>query len=319
MLGQHNPRYLSGPRRPVWHGTATVSPAATEPANARGCQTVTSNPPTTGLFQPRVRERLWLAPGYGQMLARAGLVDVRSVMDSTHGQRMRSVECRENWILELHGPDGRPVVAFLKKHRTSRRRFWWRAFVPQEVSPGWGEAENLRRLEAAGVPTMTLLACGERTPIGGQVESFVLTEGLQGYEPLDDFLARRQASATLQWRRRLVLAVAHVARRFHTAGFNHRDFYACHFFVREEPSGEFDIRLIDLQRVQMRRFRHRWLIKDLAQLDFSLADRLVNCTERVAFMRTYLDVRGLRPVDKRLIRRARAKARRIARREETRG
>ena len=64
--------------------------------------------------------------------------------------------------------------------------------------------------------------------------------------------------------------MAEIARRFHAAGYNHRDFYTCHFLVKEPAPGQFDVRLIDLQRVQRRRwFRRRWIVKDLAQLAYS--------------------------------------------------
>ena len=103
--------------------------------------------------------------------------------------------------------------------------------------------------------------------------------------------------------RRLVVQVADIARRFHAAGFNHRDFYCCHFLTKETWPGQFDVRLIDLQRVQKRRWlRRRWIVKDLAQLAAMSPDDRVGCREKVLFLRTYLGVRKLRAQDKRLVR-----------------
>jgi heptose I phosphotransferase len=102
---------------------------------------------------------------------------------------------------------------------------------------------------------------------------------------------------------RLIVQVADIARRFHAAGFNHRDFYCCHFLVKETSPGRFDVRLIDLQRVQRRRWlRRRWIVKDLAQLASMSPDMHVGCREKVLFLRTYLGVTKLRPQDKRLVR-----------------
>ena len=57
-----------------------------------------------------------------------------------------------------------------------------------------------------------------------------------------------------------------MTRRFHQAGFIHKDFYLSHIFV----SGE-QLYLIDLQRVLgPGRFHDRWRIKDLSQLAFTL-------------------------------------------------
>ncbi len=68
--------------------------------------------------------------------------------------------------------------------------------------------------------------------------------------------------------------------------------------------------LIDLQRVEHRRkFRGRWLVKDLAQLSYSAPRDRISWTQRLAFMKHYLGVRKLRPQDKRLIRQVLAKQR----------
>jgi hypothetical protein len=97
-------------------------------------------------------------------------------------------------------------------------------------------------------------------------------------------------------------------RRFHAAGYNHRDLYCCHLFVREAAPGRFAMRMIDLQRVQHRRWlRRRWIVKDLAQLAWSVPRDRIQCTQKLAFIRRYLGVAKLRPCDKRLIREVLAK------------
>ncbi len=76
-----------------------------------------------------------------------------------------------------------------------------------------------------------------------------------------------------------------------------------------------EIRLIDLQRVQRRRwFRRRWIVKDLAQLAWSAPRRCIKSTHKMAFIREYLGVRKLTPAHKRLIRAVLAKQRRMERR-----
>jgi hypothetical protein len=102
--------------------------------------------------------------------------------------------------------------------------------------------------------------------------------------------------------------LALVVRRFHAAGYNHRDLYCCHCFVKEPARGQFEVRLIDLQRVRRRRlFRRRWVVKDLAQLAWSAPPDQIKCTHKMAFIRHYLGVRKLGAADKRLIREVLAK------------
>lgn len=75
------------------------------------------------------------------------------------------------------------------------------------------------------------------------------------------------------------------------------------FFCQGHGAGQREIRLIDLQRVQRRRwFRRRWLVKDLAQLAWSAPGCCIKRTHKMAFIREYLGVEKLRPADKRLIR-----------------
>ena len=109
--------------------------------------------------------------------------------------------------------------------------------------------------------------------------------------------------------------MAEIARRFHAAGYNHRDFYTCHFLVKEPSPGQFDVRLIDLQRVQRRRwFRRRWIVKDLAQLAYSAPRDRIGPKEWIAWMRHYLGTPKLRRGDKRLIRAVAARVKRMRRR-----
>jgi heptose I phosphotransferase len=108
--------------------------------------------------------------------------------------------------------------------------------------------------------------------------------------------------------RTLTYDVADLARKFHQLGYNHRDFYCCHFFVKETEPARYQIHLIDLQRVEHRKhLRRRWIVKDLAQLAYSAPREQISCSDKLAFIKRYLGVVKLRPQDKRLIRQVLAK------------
>jgi len=256
--------------------------------------------------------KMWVDRRFRSQLRRAGLGAFEDVMSHSEGRCLRELKARENWYLPAREPPQTARGMYLKKHRVrtwlSRLRAWL-GIGPGET-PARVEANNVQWLSAEGILVMRVVAFGEKLHADGLLESFLLTEELQGYRDLRDFLGRRFAPAPAQCTAgrdreldRLIRRVAEVARRFHSAGYNHRDLYCCHFFVKEPAPGEFDIRLIDLQRVQCRRwFRRRWLVKDLAQLAWSAPRDRIKCTHRLAFMRHYLGVRKLRPADKRLIR-----------------
>jgi heptose I phosphotransferase len=224
---------------------------------------------------------------------------------------MRTLNDRENRQLELT-VQGRRRRVYLKRHHVRSWRSRLRAWLGlgPDRSAGRAEARSVRRLEAAGIPCMELAAYGERLRNDGLIESFLITPELEGFVPLDDFLRTRfdilnpgQSDSRNADLLELIDQVAAVACRFHQSGFNHRDLYCCHFFVREHAPGRFEVRLIDLQRVQYRtRFRRRWLVKDLAQLAYSAPRDRVKCTQKLAFIRRYFGVNKLRPEHKRLVR-----------------
>jgi len=244
-------------------------------------------------------------------LQHLGLTDLAAVMQSRRGRCLRALKIRENWFLPGDPAAGRPGL-YLKKHHVCN---WWtrlRAWLglgPGRTA-GAVEAEQCRAMRHAGVPSMELVSQGERLSANGRLESFVITEELAGFTQLDIFLQQRFPPRPIDHARRrdpdldcLLAQVARLVRRFHRAGYNHRDLYCCHLLVREPRPGQFELRLIDLQRVQRRRwFRRRWIVKDLGQLAYSAVRSHVGATERLRLMREYLGVRRLRSRDKRLIR-----------------
>lgn len=268
--------------------------------------------------------RMWVDQEYLPHLRSAGLANFESVMKSRSGRLLRTLSDRENWRLELdRGGSGRQGM-YLKKHRIRSWGHWLRAKLGAGpgATPGRVEALNVERLERLGIAAMRLVAYGEWLRHDGVAESFVMTEELAGYVQLDHFLRQRfepvEGQTTLARNPRLdrlIAAVAAVAGRFHREGFNHRDLYCCHFFIREASRGRFLVNLIDLQRVERRRWlRRRWVVKDLAQLAYSAPRERITRTHRLAFVKQYLGVSKLRPEDKRLVRQVLAKQQSMERR-----
>jgi heptose I phosphotransferase len=252
---------------------------------------------------------MWVDAEFQAELEHLGLARFDAVMHGTNGKLLRTLPDRENWRLEV-AHQGRRHVLFLKKHRArsfiERMRSWVGA--RRSITAARHEAENVAALKRAGIETMRVIAFGEETR-GAQMESFFMTEELSGFTQLDHFLRQRFVPAAERIYqdndlKALVASVADVSRRFHSAGFNHRDFYCCHLFIQEFPGPRFAVRLIDLQRVELRHWlRDRWVVKDLAQLAYSAPRERVGRTLRLAFIKRYLGVTRLSAADKRLIRR----------------
>lgn len=263
--------------------------------------------------------QMWIDPEYRTTLEHCGLASFDRMMGTVDGKLLRRLPDRENWRLDLALPQGGTRGAYLKKHhiRTPSTRVRALAQAGGGMTAGRVEAQNIARLARSGIAAMKLIAYGEKLHADGLLESFVLTEELQGFTQLDHFLERRfpplegnRAAPRDPHLMKLIAEVASVAAKFHRLGYNHRDLYCCHFFIKETEPGEFKVNLIDLQRVEHRRhFRSRWLVKDLGQLAYSAPTDRISRTHKMAFIKRYLGVQRLRPCDKRFIRKILAKQR----------
>lgn len=265
-------------------------------------------------------DRMWIDQEYEAELERLGLASFEAVMNSVSGRLLRTLPDRENWRLEL-ASESRRYVLYLKKHCTRSLVERVCSWIGTRASATAGriEAENVAALKRAGIDSMRVVAFGEHVT-RGIARSFFMTEELRGFTQLDHFLRQRFVPAAERTRadrelNAMVASVADVARRFHAAGFNHRDFYCCHFFIQETPGPRFSVRLIDLQRVERRQWlRRRWIVKDLAQLAYSAPRERVTRSLRMAFIKRYLGIARLSAADKRFVRQVLRRQRAMQRR-----
>jgi len=265
-------------------------------------------------------ESFHIYEGWHERLARAGLDSFDALFSCSEGEVFSEKPWRVTMRIALEGaPTGH---VFIKRfHRVPWRRCLKRLFsLSAPKSCADEELANISRLEAIGIESFAPVAFGWRMGFRGLWEqSFFVTDEVAGGMPADRFAAENfsgspDAQATSA-KRRLVRSIAAVARRLHRAGLNHRDFYLCHIFIRPVAGADPVIHLLDLGRVMRHSGprRMRWLIKDIAALDYSAAGLPFSTTDRLRFMKTYFGVGKLGASHKRFIRRALAKSRRIAR------
>jgi heptose I phosphotransferase len=247
--------------------------------------------------------RLFLNTQYLSELERLGLGTFDDIMNYRGGKSYRNVPDRLTVRVPLVSPDGRETAVYLKRHQRVDRREWLLGLVRLRKPRTRAEVEygNVFLLAQAGLASMTPVALGQDAKWGLRQRSFLMTLEIPGGRPADDYLKDAFASAArgepLRRKRRLIAQIARLSRRFHGAGFHHRDFYLCHVFVRELPDAEgeaeWGLHLIDLQRVRRLgpgRVGRRWLVKDLAQMNYSAPAAIITRTDKVRFLREYLDL-----------------------------
>ena len=153
------------------------------------------------------------------------------------------------------------------------------------------EFHACQRLAAAGIRVPRVAAFGWRAVNPAQGQSFIVCDALVNHVSLETLAERwaKQPPAPML-KRRLLLAVADLARAMHDAGVNHRDFYLCHLLADSGAlaQGKARLALIDLHRAQTRRsVPRRWRLRDLAALWFSAAGLRLSRTEQLRFVARY--------------------------------
>jgi heptose I phosphotransferase len=279
--------------------------------------------------------RLLVNESFRPALQAAGLATFDALMNLEGGEPYREVPGRTTVRIELPCPAGGAHALYVKRYTrgpcgAGLRRLLGRGGAHSAADQ---ELRNIYRVIDAGIPAMRWVALGEERPGGPAAQkSLLVTEEIAGATQVDDYceaaFGRDRSPQATAARRRLVLAVARLARRFHQAGLVHRDFYLCHFLVRPVEGAAPALHLIDLARLTQHRGgpAERWIVKDLAALLYSswpsaatgIRSPVFTRTDAVRFAREYFQAPQLGAAHKRLIRRIAAKAQRMARHEDRR-
>lgn len=177
-------------------------------------------------------------------------------------------------------------------------------FVKQHFGVGWKEifknilsfkipivsarTEKLaiEKLNAIGIATTPLVGFGECGYNPARLQSFIITEDLGAILSLEDLCIEwKNNPPPIALKRALIIAVAKLAKKLHTNGLNHRDFYLCHLCLDAAllednqfknagyPHAAIKLYLIDLHRMLIHhKPNSKSNMKDIAALYFSAKD-----------------------------------------------
>jgi hypothetical protein len=250
----------------------------------------------------------WTHPNYRAALDELGLTEFESAaaLVPTDDHVCKQGRSTARYRLDV----GEEVLSlYVKKH--FRLPWWMRRFAPTRLFPGPHEWTNLKIAESLGVRVPEAVFAGALRE--HECGSLLAVRELEGYLPLHIYvpgpLARMPEPQRKARKAALTARLVDVARRLHGKHYFHRDFYLCHFFLRDDPSAPdgFDLVLIDFGRLLKSRLR-RWRVKDLAALCFSTFVDGVSRTDRLRFYLQYLGITKLDAKAKRLLRTVLAKA-----------
>ncbi len=161
---------------------------------------------------------------------------------------------------------------------------------PARARRVWIVANSLRM---RGIPTPLPYAYLEQRRFRVLLQSYLITEGVEGVGLLESCRRFRESEASFREKRQLVRDIATLVRRLHERGISHRDLKARNILVREDAPGRFQPLLLDLDGVRLGRVGWRRRARDLARLARAIPDGSgVTRTDRVRFLHFYLGSRS---------------------------
>ena len=250
---------------------------------------------------------------YLEMLRSQGLDSFAAIMAFNGASLVRDKGIRRITRLTVPGP--KPLTLYFKKHLRASIRDVLKEIIrgKRPISAAAQEWRAISELNSTGIETMTAVAFGEKRLLPWLRASFIITVEVDGRR-LEDHVHFLRG----KWREKrcIIAGLADLVRKMHFAGLNHRDLYLSHIFLIAN-GGEKRLSLIDLQRVQRRaRGFNRWVVKDLAALNYSSPGSVVSRADRVRFLLRYLRARSLDAKQKSLVMKIARKTERIRKHDQ---
>ena len=158
------------------------------------------------------------------------------------------------------------------------------------------EGDKALQLAAIGIPTINPIALGEERKFGLIYENYLVTEEIEGVEPLDKFLEQMlctyEATRVQKIRRLINEELARLCARLHKSGLLHGDFHPGNLLIKLDENDHPLLVLIDLDALRHRGIplRQNEIRDNLAQLNNYFWSRSSRA-ERFRFLENYLKYR----------------------------
>ena len=246
---------------------------------------------------------------FASVLKANGFSTFDALMNDSSGEVAKNL-LRERITSRFSLPDsnGKELTFYIKKHQPPPIKEYIKPFfrLTWPILGAKNEWNAILGFHESEITTMVPVAFGEK-----KGQSFVITQAVEGCEKLSDWMETRLANGSRDEEQtaNIVNEVARIAKQMHGAGLHHQDFYLTHL-LRSLNNENSEIHVIDLGRARRRNgLSRRWIIKDLAQLNYSA--HLFSDEDRQRFLETYFG-RPINASDKPLLRSIRRKTERIA-------
>lgn len=216
--------------------------------------------------------------------------DIFDALLHMQGKAFRDVKGRKTIQVRLD-ESGLAKSYFIKQHFG----VGWREIIKNLTTFKWPilgamtEVRAIQKLNALNIATTPLVAYGQRGYNPATLQSFVMTADLGDITSLEDLTMDWPANPPdAIFKRKLIIAVANIAKTLHENGMNHRDFYIGHFCLDNLSKPEIKLYLIDLHRVLIQANSSiKGNMKDIAALYFSSMDIGLTKRDLMRFRKYY--------------------------------
>lgn len=217
--------------------------------------------------------------------------DIFNALLHMQGRAFRDVKGRKTIQVRLESGNEVAKSYFIKQHFG----VGWCEIIKNLTAFKWPilgamtEVKAIQKLNSLNIATTPLVAYGQRGHNPATLQSFVLTADLGDITSLEDLTMDWPANPPdAIFKRKLIIAVAKIAKKLHENGINHRDFYIGHFCLDNLSKPDIKLYLIDLHRVLIHaKPSINGNMKDIAALYFSSMDIGLTKRDLMCFRKHY--------------------------------
>lgn len=201
--------------------------------------------------------KLCYAPRLETLLRDAGLLDIESVSQREFDWFEAPNKRRGGWsgvsriVLNPEAPEGEQKAVFLKIQQNHYYRAPNTFLLKRLTFEREFAAMSTLAQVTDDIPEVILFAKWEEN---GNQGCILITESLEDWLPLGPWLmgSHTKPAPDPETFKKALEGIASTARAIHAEGWVHMCFSAKHLFLRQNASGDFDVRVVDLEKTRKR-------------------------------------------------------------------
>ncbi len=199
--------------------------------------------------------------------------------------------------IRLQLPEGGECGLFLKRQENHITRTFTHPFCGELTFVR--EFKNIRRFHGANIPAVEAVYFAQRK-VGNDRRAILLTKELKGFYSLDSeiFEAETKNMSRADIRKKLFPNIASVMQKMHACHFQHNCFYPKHLFVKKNGNDDFEVRVIDLEKMKWQPLKMSAVVRDL----YTLSRHALNWsrTDKMRFFLIYRQEKTLSDESKKI-------------------